>query len=584
MNKHANQNGEAIAIWSIVGVVVVALGVLEVVMHLGHAIAGTEVHVPANPFEIVLLLTMGDLAWPGAAGWIILAGLVLLVGVLIGGAARLWRSRRGGPSRVDNASKEMGKGRDIADLSRRAAQAKADRLGVAGAVGVPIGRTVAGNRPLYGSWEDMHCDIWGPRTGKTMSRAIPATLEAPGAVLATSNKRDLVDATRGPRSAKGRVWVFDPQDVAQEEPTWWWNPLTYVTDEQRAKKLAEHFAAGTRTRDSRQDSFFDTTGQNLLADLLLAAAVANKPITQVYTWLNRETDETAADILREADYPLIADELSGIITSPDKQRGGIFGTARTMASCLTIKKIARWVTPNSGVDKRAEFNPEDFVRSTDTLYSLSKEGAGNAGPLVTALTVAVCEAAEERAARSPHGRLTTPMVGVLDEAANVCRWADLPAQYSHFGSRGIVLMTILQSWSQGCEVWGEAGMKKLWSAANVKVYGGGVQEMAFLDDLSKAIDEYDRYDTSISNSRQGRSTSRQSHRQRVMSAGDLAALPRGRAVVMGSGSRPTLIRTIPWTDGPHAQEVEASIKKYEPPAESPEPVWDDNVWTGGPLA
>ena len=41
----------------------------------------------------------------------------------------------------------------------------------------------------------MHIDIWGPRTGKTSSRAVPAILDAPGSVLVTSNKRDVVDAT-----------------------------------------------------------------------------------------------------------------------------------------------------------------------------------------------------------------------------------------------------------------------------------------------------------------------------------------------------------------------------------------------------
>jgi hypothetical protein len=35
-------------------------------------------------------------------------------------------------------------------------------------------------------------------------------------------------------------------------------------------------------------------------------------------------------------------------------------------------------------------------------------------------------------------------------------------------------MPILQSWSQGVEVWGRDGMLKLWSAANVLTYGGGV--------------------------------------------------------------------------------------------------------------
>jgi hypothetical protein len=33
-------------------------------------------------------------------------------------------------------------------------------------------------------------------------------------------------------------------------------------------------------------------------------------------------------------------------------------------------------------------------------------------------------------------------------------------------------------------VWGRDGMRKLWSAATVKVYGGGVTETEFLSELS----------------------------------------------------------------------------------------------------
>ncbi len=120
----------------------------------------------------------------------------------------------------------------------------------------------------------MHLDIWGPRTGKTTSRAIPAILEAPGAVFVTSNKRDVVDATREARSPLGPVWVFDPQGIVLEEPAWWWNPLSYVTDEVRAAKLAEHFASGSREQGSRADAYFDNAGQDLLAGLLLAAALS----------------------------------------------------------------------------------------------------------------------------------------------------------------------------------------------------------------------------------------------------------------------------------------------------------------------
>ena len=48
------------------------------------------------------------------------------------------------------------------------------------------------------------------------------------------------------------------------------------------------------------------------------------------------------------------------------------------------ERNARWVTPQGPNDTRPQFNPHQFVREGGTLYSLSKEGAGTAGPLVTA--------------------------------------------------------------------------------------------------------------------------------------------------------------------------------------------------------
>ena len=550
-----------------IGLAVVVVAIVDVAVYVAHRIAGTPELLPegGDPFALFFAVLGGDVPWPGPATWVVagLAVAALTLAVLVVLAVSRTRRAR---TRVDRAAAFMGRGKDVEALSRKAATSAAARLGVTGTPGVPIGRTVGGGQRLFGSWEDMHVDIWGPRTGKTTSRAIPAILQAPGAALVTSNKRDVVDATRDVR-ADGPVWVFDPQGIAGEEPTWWWNPLSYVTDEVRAAKLAEHFAAGSRAPGARTDAYFDPAGQDLLAGLLLAAALDARPITDVYFWLTRPENDDAVGILNTHGYTLTGDQVAGVIGAPDKQRGGIYGTAQQMASCLTIRQVARWVTPQAGVDARPHFDPEAFVRARGTLYSLSKEGRGTAGPLVTAMTVAVIEAAEELAARSSGGRLATPLLGVLDEAANVCRWRELPNLYSHYGSRGIVLMTILQSWSQGVEVWGESGMKKLWSASNVKVYGGGVSEVAFLEDLSRLIGDYDRQRTSVSTGKGQRTVSSQLQRERILDVADLAAMPKGRAVVLGSGSRPTLIRTEPWMTGPAADAVRASIAAHDPQAE-----------------
>ncbi len=555
---------EAIVVWCGLALLGMVVAGTWIPLHVANLLTDSGQQLPLNPFSLLLGLVTGSLTWTGAATAVLIA---LFFAAVAATAGILWLRHRltRNRTRVDASATYMGRGQDLAALTEEGARQTARRLGVQGSPGVPIGRTVIGRQMLYGSWEDMHVDIWGPRTGKTTSRGIPAILSAPGAVLVTSNKRDILDATRGPRAEKGPVWAFDPQQIALEEPTWWWDPLSYVTDEVKAAQLAGHFAAGSREAGARADAYFDGEGRNLLAHLLLAAALDKRPITNVYTWLTRPTDDTAVHILAEHGFSLQADGLSGIIEAPDKQRAGVYGTAMQMASCLTNRRIAPWITRTGPDDTRPHFDPHAFVREgTGTLYSLSKEGAGTAGPLVTALTVAVVEAAEALAATLPGGRLTIPLLGVLDEVANVCKWKELPDMYSHYGSRGIVLMAILQSWSQGVEVWGQEGMRKLWSAANIKVYGGGVSETQFLQELSQLIGDYDREAISASISRDGRSTSRQLTNQATMDIADLGALPRGRAVVIASGAPPTLVETVPWMRGPHADAVRKSIEEYGP--------------------
>jgi type IV secretory pathway TraG/TraD family ATPase VirD4 len=569
---------EAVLFFIVAGVVAVIVGALTAAIHLGAALDGGGQAIPANPFALVADLAKGDLAWPKSATIAMVAILVLLA--VIGGlGAVVFSRRRKRRSRVDRAASRMGRGRDLAPISRKQAKATAERLGV-DSPGLVIAKTVAGGRPLYQGWEDVSVDIWGPRVGKTTSRAIPAILEAPGAVLVTSNKRDVVDATWGPRSTHGDVWPFDPQGIVGASPDWWWNPLTYVTDEVKADILADVFASASRDPAARTDAYFEPAGQRLLANLLLAAALAKRPLTQVYLWLSDPSEDEPVGVLEEHGYPLLAAALQSVVNAPEKQRGGVYGTAQQISSFMTNREAMRWVTvdgapaPKSAspsnpwtTSRRREFDPHEFVKTSGTVYSLSKEGRGSAGPIVTALTVAICEAAEEHAKHSPGGRLPVPMVAVLDEAANVCRWRELPNLQSHYGSRGICLMTILQSWSQGVEVWGRDGMRKLWSAANIKVYGGGVSEVEFLSELSQLVGDFDLNTTSVSHGRGGRSTNRAVRRERVLDVADLTALPKGRAVVFASGAPATLVRTLPWMAGPRAGEVRASIAEHDPAAE-----------------
>ncbi|NUP34508.1 MAG: TraM recognition domain-containing protein [Streptomycetaceae bacterium] len=411
-------------------------------------------------------------------------------------------------------------------------------------------------------------DIWGPRTGKTATRAIPAVVAAPGAVVVTSNKRDIVDATRGVRERRGPVWVFDPQGQAGEPPSWWWDPLTFVGDNiARGLMLASFFSGINRASHARSDGYFEPAGQTLFGSFLLAASIDRKPITATLKWLARHNDDTPVRILRAGGHHTAADAAEMIRAAPAEQRAGVYGTAAQIASPLLSPSVTEWVTPGSN-PRRRQFRHADFAARDDgTIYLLSEETNKFAAPLILALVSGLAYAQEGRAISSPSGRLPVPAMYVLDEAANVCPWLELPFLYSHYGSRGIIMMTILQSWAQGVSVWGEAAMASMWSAANVRVYGGGSADTRFLRDLSQASPVFQPGTTSVgfsTGSVFSRTVTRASREEPVLNIADLGNMPRGRALVQVGGARPTLVRTVPWWQGPYADDIRASLARYGP--------------------
>ena len=490
-HRHATGTGQFSPLLAgILAAVLTVAVALEAAVQVGARLDRWRRVPPVDPLSLALELADGKTGWPPSATILaVVAGAALSVlTVVVGTLLVRARSRR---THADRAASVMGHGRDIRPVSRANARATAKRFAVS-QDGLPIARAVTDGQALYATWEDMQCDIWGPRRGKTSARAIPTLLAAPGAAFATSNKPDLHSATRLIRERSGEVWNFDPEKLAGGQPSWWWNPLSYVTSDRRALELCDAFVGAYRDPDARPDPFFDPAGQELVAHLLRAAALDRRPITQALLWSTRPNDDEPARILEEHQLTLAAASVLDQVHSPFEQRGGVFGTARQILSFLRDPDIARWVTPDDPVDHRPQLDLGPFVQGGDTLYLHSKEGQGSSAGLVTALAMALCDAAEQHAKHSPAGRLPVPLVGVLDEAANICRWRQLPDLYSHYGSRGISLLTLLQSWSQGVQVWGQTGMRKLWGSSNVRVYGGGVAEHDFLSDLEKLIGDYNR--------------------------------------------------------------------------------------------
>ena len=149
-------------------------------------------------------------------------------------------------------------------------------------------------------------------------------------------------------------------------------------------------------------------------------------------------------------------------------------------------------------------------------------------------------------------------------------------------------MTLLQSWSQGAQVWGPTGMRKLWGASNVRVYGGGAAEQEFLSDLEKLIGEYNRLVASPSAVRApgggSTSTSWQLTPTPILTVADLAALPRERIIVMPSGSAPVLAQAdllVEHPPGPADPRVDRHLRPTPDPRPTPQPTGQDPVDDAG---
>ncbi|MDX2820371.1 TraM recognition domain-containing protein [Streptomyces ipomoeae] len=550
------------------------LGVLGVVVPLSH-LAWLSGNITAwatgndwAPYQPTTALLHPDQLWPqvGETSLLIGARIVPIAALLALAtvAGVLWsrHNNRSGGRKKKIAG--MAKPKDIEPLMAKAITAKARSLRpslktakhiAAKDTGILLGNLQGTRHEIRMGYEDVAVAIMAPRSGKTTSLAIPSILAAPGPVLLTSNKAagDAYTATLDARAAVGRVWSMDPQQIAHAERTMWWNPLADAKTLDGAGRLAGHFLAAS-VDASQQGDFWSKAGSNILSQLFLAAALDDRPITDVMQWLAFPADRTPLDILRDHRFTAVAAQLKGTVEGPPETRDGIYETARQYAAALLNSEIAAWVTPQKDLP---EFRPSEFVTSTDTLYLLSKDGGGGASALIAACADSVMRAATAQAERA-GGRLDPPMLAILDEAANVCKISDLPDLYSHLGSRGIIPITILQSYRQGQKVWGDAGMDAMWSASTVKVIGSGIDDPDFADKLSRLIGDHDVETTSTSRSESGTSTSVSMRQERILPADAIRALPKGTALCFATGMRAAMLDLRPWYLEPGADELAAA--------------------------
>jgi type IV secretory pathway TraG/TraD family ATPase VirD4 len=568
-------SGHALGMWWVLALGWGLAGIAALVWVAAWAAASlTGGHVPSFGEKWIFALLQGHLGhlWPRTPTLLVACLAAGLVGAAAGITAAAWRAISKRLPRPADPVAALRRNPGIQPLTPAPAASTAARLraSLAGAtpskiapadIGLVLGDLMqpGGRGPaLYASWEDTIIAFMAPRSGKTTALGVPYVLSAPGPVVATSIKADLWAATGGLRTERGaKVWLFDPQHIACQPQEWWWDPMRAMTTVEAAHRMAAHFVL--TVADGRQRDLWGPAAQELLCSLFLAAASSARSLRDVARWLDDTASPTPAELLDAAGFRAMASSLRGAQNGAPETRDGIYQTARTAASCLHDEEIMRWVAPPGSL--LPVFSPDAFAASRDTLYLLTESRAA-ASPLIASLTDAVMRAGR-RHAEMAGGRLDPPIVLILDEAANICRIADLPDLYSHLGSRGMVPVTVLQSYQQGVSVWGEPGMASLWGAATRKVIGAGIDDPRLARDLATFIGQHDVPVRSASYG-DGRSSEQISlRRQDIMEAADVRALSPGAALLLATGARPALMRLRPWYTGPHATRIAEATRRAE---------------------
>ncbi len=324
--------------------------------------------------------------------------------------------------------------------------------------------------------------VLGPsRSGKTSSLVIPNVLAAPGAVVSTSTKADVLDAAAKARSKIGWTTLFDPSGsvpVPSGVLRVGWSPLNAARDWDGALSMADAMVrsrpGANRAARASSDDHWSERAASLLAPILHAAAVCGSEMREVLSWVDRHDGASALRVLDGSGNEIACDVLSGILATDDREQSGIWSTA---SGVLSAYRSAAALASTRG----PFLDPAAFCEGPHSLFVCSTGRHQQLlAPLVVGLLAEIKEAAY---ARAGSGRSTPPVLFALDEVANIAPLPDLPAIVSEGAGQGLLTMACLQDLSQARSRWGAAADGFL-SLFGTTVVLPGIADMTTLNALS----------------------------------------------------------------------------------------------------
>ncbi|MBC3189533.1 TraM recognition domain-containing protein [Pseudonocardia sp. C8] len=488
--------------------------------------------------------------------------MVLLVcaGTVVG----RWWWRRWAPAPAGHATRDriqrelsLAAARRGASRTRPGLSEPERRSAPGGELGIPFYRYRGAE--LFAPFSNLTGTMAPTQSGKSRMDLVHKVIDAPGALLCSTTKLDLVEfaaLARSRRSLAGPVVVFDATGRLAWPAPLRWSLIEGCEDQQEANRRAFTLVEAAAVRveaggagSAGNDRVFRERAVVVLTAYLVAAAVSGGGVDDIRGWATEPpssgngdgraarrlpADPRPVQILQQAGRKELAANLAAEMALDPRTASAVWMSVRRVVGAWTDPRLREMCSPprGGGLDVRR------FIAQGGSLFLVAdQQQAAEAVPVLTALAEHWLRTAQEVALDYPARRIDPPVTAVFDELANGTPVPALAQVVSDAAGRGLVVHWAAQSLAQLERIFGPVGYREVLDNTTSLSVWGGIKDDRTLQWISDLCSTHERrrcqrqFDGLFSPERVSIGT----ETAPVMRVGDIRTLAPGRVLVLHRG-------------------------------------------------